>query len=153
MYKYSLLILLPIILSGCTISDKPIDDKNTDIVQSVDEKANEDTDNNEEKNDKGNYITITPEEAKEMMIEGNIILDVRTKEEYNQGHIEGAKLLPVDSIITGELEHLPNKDQVILIYCRSGNRSAKAANYLANEGYANVYDFGGIIDWPYEIVE
>ncbi|MCT4596908.1 MAG: rhodanese-like domain-containing protein [Vallitalea sp.] len=159
MYKYILLILLPVVLCSCTINDKPIKEEVADdIVQSVEEEGKEDMDKNKEvdepeENEKPKYIKITPEEAKEMMVEGNIILDVRTQEEYNQGHIEGAKLLPVDSISAGKLEDLPNKDQIILVYCRSGNRSATATKALVNAGYTNVYDFGGIIDWPYEVVK
>lgn len=99
------------------------------------------------------YRKITPEEAKEMMVEGNIILDVRTEGEYADGHIEGSTLLPLDQIQAGNLELLPDKDQVILVYCRSGNRSGQAANILINAGYTGIYDFGGINDWPYDIVK
>lgn len=104
----------------------------------------------QEESDNG-YRKITPEEAKEMMVEGNLVLDVRTLQEYNEGHIENSLLLPVDRIQEGELELLPDKDQVILVYCRSGNRSRTASKALIEAGYSNVYDFGGINDWPYEV--
>ncbi len=87
-----------------------------------------------------------------MMIEGNIILDVRTQAEYEQGHIQDAMLLPVDSIIAGDLESLLDKNQIILVYCRSGNRSSTASKALVEAGYTKVYDFGGISDWPYDVL-
>ena len=98
------------------------------------------------------YTKITAEEAKELMDTETdyIILDVRTEEEYNESHIPGALLLPNETIGTDEISELPDKDQLILIYCRSGNRSAQAAEKLVDLEYTNVYDFGGIIDWPYE---
>lgn len=96
---------------------------------------------------------ISAEEALDMMSEEVITLDVRTVEEYGQGHIEGAQLLPLDTIQAGELGTIPDKDQVILIYCRSGNRSGQAAKILVDAGYTNIYDFGGINDWPYELVQ
>lgn len=98
------------------------------------------------------YTKISAEDAKEMMVEGNIILDVRTEMEYNEEHIENALLLPVDQIQEGELDLLPDKDQIILVYCRSGNRSRMASEALIEAGYTKVYDFGGIIDWPYDTV-
>ena len=82
-----------------------------------------------------------------------IILDVRTEEEYNSGHIENSILITVDDIESKAEELLVNKDEKILVYCRSGNRSKKAADLLVKMGYTNVYDFGGIKDWPYEVVK
>ena len=85
-----------------------------------------------------------------MMDEGGVIVvDVREQSEYDSGHIENAILMPLGEIddIAGAI--LPNKDSVVLVYCRSGNRSATAAEKLISLGYNNVYDFGGIIDWPY----
>ena len=81
-----------------------------------------------------------------------IILDVRTKEEFDAGHIAGAILVPNETIIDEQPELLPDLDAEILVYCRSGNRSAQAAKKLIAMGYTNVADFGGIIDWPYEVV-
>jgi phage shock protein E len=99
------------------------------------------------------YQKITPKEAAEMMDDEDVIvLDVRTVSEYQEGHIEGAVLLPVDRIAKEALTVLPQKDRTILIYCRSGNRSATAARELIRMGYEKVLDFGGINDWPYEIV-
>jgi rhodanese-related sulfurtransferase len=91
----------------------------------------------------------------EMMASGEdfILVDVRAQAEFDEGHIEGALLLPVDQIETLSVEQLPNKDAVILVYCRSGSRSAQASKILVELGYINVYDFGGIIDWPGEIVK
>lgn len=102
---------------------------------------------------KNTYIRITASEAKQIMDEksGYIILDVRRQDEYETGHIPGAALLPNEEIGKGAIEMLPDKDQIILVYCRSGNRSRQAAQKLAELGYTNVYEFGGIIDWPYEI--
>lgn len=94
-------------------------------------------------------IKITAEEAKQKIDAGGVvILDVRTESEYAQSHIPGARLLPNESI-TEAPDDLPC-DAVVLVYCRSGRRSAEAAQKLAALGYQNVYDFGGIIDWPYE---
>jgi rhodanese-related sulfurtransferase len=108
----------------------------------------------ENMNVKTQYIRISPAEAKEIMDnEETIVLDVRTKQEYDQGYIEGSVLLPVDEISAKAEEVLKDKEAKILVYCRSGNRSATAAKTLIEMGYENVLDFGGIIDWPYEIVK
>ena len=101
------------------------------------------------------YQQITPQEAKEKMDneKGIILLDVRTREEYDTGHIKQAICLPNEEIIS-EPEQLPDKAQPILVYCRSGNRSRQAAQKLADMGYENVFEFGGLTDWPYpEMVE
>lgn len=96
------------------------------------------------------YQRINAEKAKEMMQDTSvIILDVRTLEEYAQGHIPNAQLLPLDQI--DQIADFAAKNDTILVYCRSGNRSAQAADYLVQLGYVNVYDFGGIISWPYDI--
>ncbi len=95
--------------------------------------------------------TITAEEAKSMMEEGDVtVVDVRTAEEYAQGHVPDAINIPNEDIGEESPEALPQKDAILLIYCRSGRRSAQAAKKLAALGYENIYDFGGIIDWPYE---
>ena len=100
------------------------------------------------------YKRITAEEAKARMDSGDeiIILDVRTEEEYNSGHIPNAILIPNETITDKMPDLLPDLEAEILIYCRSGNRSAQAAKKLIAIGYTNVYDFGGIIDWPYDTV-
>ena len=103
--------------------------------------------------EKMTYHQISQEEAKQMMArnDGHIIVDVRRQDEYDAGHIPSAVLIPNESIGTQRPEQLPDPDQVILIYCRSGRRSKEAAQKLANAGYTNVYEFGGIIDWTGEI--
>ena len=105
-------------------------------------------------NDQGAiYVNITAEEAKQIMDseEGYIILDVRTQEEYDQGHIPGAILIPDIEIKAKAEEVLTDKDQLLLVYCRSGRRSKLAAEALVELGYTNIKEFGGIIDWPYEV--
>ena len=83
--------------------------------------------------------------------ENYIILDVRTIEEYNDGHIPGAICIPNETIDENVVSKLPDKEQLILIYCRSGNRSKQATKKLKDLGYLNLIEFGGIIDWPGEI--
>ena len=99
------------------------------------------------------YVNITAEEAKEIMDneEGYIILDVRTQEEYDEGHIPGAIVISYEEIAEKADEVLTDKEQLILVYCRSGRRSKIAAEALVELGYTNIKEFGGIIDWPYEV--
>lgn len=99
------------------------------------------------------YHQITQEEAKEMMTkdDGHIIIDVRRQDEYDEGHIPGAVLIPNESITDKQPEQLPDLNQVILIYCRSGRRSKEASQKLADMGYTNIYEFGGINTWNGEI--
>ena len=99
------------------------------------------------------YVNITAEAARQIMDteEGYIILDVRTREEYDQGHIPGAVLIPDTEIKARAEEVLTDKDQLILVYCRSGRRSKLAAQILVELGYTNIKEFGGIIHWPYEV--
>ena len=102
----------------------------------------------------GLYRQLSYEEAKEWM-DGDasvIVVDVRTKEEYEAGHIPGAILIPNETIKGNPPEQLPDKAEHILIYCRSGNRSYQASLKLLEMGYDFIYDFGGINGWPYEIV-
>ncbi len=98
------------------------------------------------------YMNITAKEAKKIMDEGGdyVILDVRTEEEFAEGHVPGAMLIPHDKINVQASEKLPDKDRLILVYCRSGRRSKLAAEALLALGYKNIIEFGGIIDWPYE---
>ena len=100
------------------------------------------------------YTQIDQETAREMMAkdDGHMIVDVRRQDEYDEGHIPGAILIPNESIGDAQPEELPNLDQIILIYCRSGNRSKQAAEKLANIGYTNIYEFGGINTWTGEII-
>ncbi len=128
----SLVLALVLVLSGCS-------------------SATGEMSSNEKK---GVYVRISAEEAKQIIDSGEevIILDVRTEEEFNSGHIKNAMLLPYDMIEAQADGLLPDKDAKILVYCRSGNRSAVGAGTLLEIGYTDVIDFGGIIDWPYEIV-
>lgn len=98
------------------------------------------------------YRQITMDEAVALMVEeeGYIILDVRTVTEFNEKHIPGAINIPNETIGTEVIPELPDKDQLILVYCRSGNRSKQASEKLVKLGYTNVVEFGGIIDWPGE---
>ena len=101
------------------------------------------------------YDQISEAEAKALMDSesGYIILDVREQYEYDEGHIPGAILIPYGEIADRAEKELPDKDQLILVYCRSGRRSKIAAEELVKLGYTNVKEFGGIIDWGYEIVK
>ena len=100
------------------------------------------------------YEQITGEQAKKLMDTESdyVIIDARTTEEFNEGHIEGAILIPEYEIGDRAEAELPRKDQLILVYCRSGRRSKIAAQALVDLGYTNVKEFGGIIDWQYDIV-
>ena len=95
---------------------------------------------------------LTPEQAKARMEENPdlILLDVRTQEEFEQGHIPGAVCLP-NEMIAADMPFPFAKDTELLLYCRSGHRSAEAAEKLRDLGFSNVFDFGGILDWPYDI--
>ncbi len=99
------------------------------------------------------YKSVSAQKAKELMDteESYIILDVRTDEEYEQGHIKNAILIPDYDIETRAEKELPDKDQLIMVYCRSGRRSKNASEVLVSLGYTNIVEFGGIIDWEYEI--
>ena len=102
----------------------------------------------------GSYAQITQDMAKEIMKreDGHVIVDVRRLDEYESGHIPGAICIPNESIDAEMPEELPDLNQIILVYCRSGNRSKQAALKLADMGYTNVYEFGGIITWTGEVV-
>jgi phage shock protein E len=99
------------------------------------------------------FTNITPQEAKKRLEseKGIILLDVRTKEEFDTGHIGGSVLIPVDKLEQEASVKLKDKEAPIFVYCRSGNRSVTAANILVKQGYKNVYNLGGIISWPYEV--
>jgi rhodanese-related sulfurtransferase len=106
------------------------------------------------KEDNSTYTKISAEEAKKMMDEKEdiIILDVRTEEEYQEGHIDGAILIPDNEITETAESILTDKSATILVYCRSGRRSANASKELSELEYTNIYDFGGINNWKYDIV-
>lgn len=101
------------------------------------------------------YEQISPAEAKEIMdtAKDYIIIDARTDEEFKEGHISGAIMIPEYEIAERAEKELPDKDALILVYCRSGRRSKIASEELVKLGYTSVKEFGGIIDWPYEIVK
>ncbi len=104
---------------------------------------------------KGSYEQITPSEAKTIMDTKTdyIIIDARTEEEFAEGHIEHAILIPEYEVADRAEKELPDKDALILVYCRSGRRSKIASEELVKLGYTNVKEFGGIIDWPYEVTK
>jgi len=101
------------------------------------------------------YEQITAEQAKTIMDteKDYIIIDARTEEEFAEGHIKNAILIPEYEIAERAEKELPDKEQLILVYCRSGRRSKIASEELVKLGYTNVKEFGGIIDWPYDIVK
>jgi len=123
-----LLLMMTLLLTGCAVSS-PAPEANT-------------------------YRQITMQQAVEMMNkeENYIILDVRTHEEFAAGHIPGAIVIPNETINTEEIPQLPDKNQLIMVYCRSGNRSKQASDKLVKLGYTNIVEFGGINSWPGEIV-
>ena len=98
------------------------------------------------------YRQITQEQAKEMMKadDGHIVVDVRRLDEYDAGHIPGAICVPNESITDKQPAELPDLDQIILVYCRTGRRSKEASQKLFDIGYTNIYEFGGIVDWTGE---
>jgi phage shock protein E len=100
------------------------------------------------------YHVITPQEGKAMLDNDSsiVLVDVRTASEYNEEHIPHAILLPVDEIESRADKVIPDQSATYIIYCRSGNRSAQASQILSDLGYKNIYDMGGIIDWPYDTV-
>ena len=123
------------LLAGCTLS-----------------KTKKDTE--EDMTGKAAYHKLSAEEAYEMMTSQEVVVvDVRTREEYDGGHIENAVLVPNESIGSEMPEALPDKEATLLIYCRSGRRSKEASEKLLKLGYKSIYEFGGIIDWPYELVK
>lgn len=135
-----------IVFSACGKNEaNKIDETNTSD-KTTQEAAGEQT------TSKATYDQISQEEAKSLMDteQDAIILDVRTEEEYAVGHIPGAICIPNESIDDTITVQFPDKDQLILIYCRSGNRSKQASEKLVNLGYTNIKEFGGINTWPYE---
>lgn len=125
MKKIFLLLFLILVLSGCSATTGNAD-----------------------------YRQINAEEAMSMMEseEDYVILDVRTPEEFRSNHIPGAVNVPNETIGTNEIPELPDKEQLILVYCRSGNRSKQASEKLVKLGYTNIVEFGGINSWPGETV-
>lgn len=136
-------VLFCLLLGGCT----PQNSENAP--------ANSPEISDEQEQETMSYECISQSEAKALMDGGTppVILDVREQSEFNEGHIPGALLIPYTQIEQQAEEKLPDKDALILVYCRSGRRSKIAAQSLADLGYTNVKEFGGIIDWQYEIVK
>ena len=137
-------VLLCIFLTACA------DDKSVGIIGGADGPTTIIVSEQKEEN---MYIQITPEDAKAIMDsdEEYIILDTREQYEFVEGHIPGAILIPYTEITAKAEEMIPDKNSQILVYCRSGRRSKIASESLAKLGYTNVKEFGGIIDWPYEV--
>ena len=108
---------------------------------------------NNTSNDNINVKKISSEEAKSIIDSSNdeIIVDVREKNEYEEGHIKDSILIPLDTLENTIEDIIKDKESQILVYCRSGRRSAEASKIIKSLGYTNIYDFGGIIDWKYEI--
>ena len=150
MKKYFIMIIVAVmlVLAGCSCSKEADNTANTSSSTNVNEDNKNMTANNK------TYKQISQEEAKEMMKkdDGHIIVDVRRQDEYDNGHIVGAILIPNESIGTSQPEQLKDLNQIILVYCRTGNRSKQAAQKLADMGYTNVYEFGGINTWDGDIV-
>jgi phage shock protein E len=123
-----LILAITIVLSGCATTEAPNGEETPTVMN------------------------ITAEQGKDMMDEDPtiVLVDVRTEAEFTEEHIPGALLVPVDELESLAPEMLPDKEATYIIYCRSGNRSATAAQQLIDMGYQNIYDMGGIIDWPYE---
>lgn len=111
------------------------------------------SDNGGSGNSSSSYQQVDAETAKKLMDteDDYVILDARTQTEYDEGHIPGAILIPHDTVTTAAENALPDKGQLILVYCRSGNRSKEASQALVDLGYTNVVEFGGINSWPYEV--
>ena len=116
-------------------------------------KGNVGSDNGGSGNSSSSYQQVDAETAKKLMDteDDYVILDARTQTEYDEGHIPGAILLPHDTVATAAEDAPPDKGQLILVYCRSGNRSKQASQTLVDLGYTNVVEFGGINSWPYEV--
>ena len=137
MKKICMLLLVALLLGGCAKEETP--------GQTI--QPTQTTETTREA-----YMNITQEEAKKLMDseQDYIILDVRTQTEFDEKHIPGAILIPHDEIGERAAQELTDKDQLILVYCRSGNRSKKASEVLKDLGYTYIREFGGINDWPYE---
>jgi rhodanese-related sulfurtransferase len=130
---FIILIIASLLMISCNNSEQSVDENETE----------------------GKVMMISPEEAKENLDEDSeiVLLDVRTPGEYESGHIEDAVLLPLDQLNEKASEVIPDQEKTYYVYCRSGNRSATAAQLLVDMGYENIYDLGGIIDWPYDTVK
>ena len=142
-------ILYLVLLSFCIVLTSCEESKSVEIIGGADVP----TDITVREEEEPMYVSITAEEAKKIMDSGEecIILDVREQDEYDEGHIPGAVLLPYGKVGEKAEEMIEDKNKQILVYCRSGRRSKIAAEELAKLGYTDVKEFGGIIEWPYEV--
>ncbi len=158
-----LLLAAILILASCSASarDKSSDEHPDSSISSNDSSSKEDSSQDlssaadtADSSEALGYSQISQDEAKEMMklADGHIIVDVRRQDEFDSGHIPDAVCIPNETIGTEQPAELPSLDQIILVYCRSGNRSKQASQKLADMGYTNVYEFGGIIGWDGEVV-
>jgi len=136
-----------ILVTGCAAPEKEADSTASETMTEI--AAEEETANPIPVG----YRQISQEEARQMMESesGYIILDVRTPSEFDEGHIPGAICISHDSIPTDTIPELPDKDQLIMVYCRSGRRSKLAAEQLVSQGYTNIVEFGGINTWTGEV--
>ena len=141
-------VLLVTLLSACSEHEEKISEKDTGALVTD---VNENMMNNEQTNA---YRQISVDEAITMMAQETdyIILDVRRPDEFAEGHIPNAINVPNETIGTTEISELPDKDQLIMVYCRSGRRSKEAAEKLVKLDYTNIVEFGGILDWTGEVV-
>ena len=148
-----LMAVLLMMAAGCGVSSGHTDSQTTS-AETNDAFLSSSPEDSLTSSETGTYRQVSPEEAAALMEEEEdyIILDVRTEAEYEESHIPGAICIPNETIGTEEIPELPDKDQLILVYCRSGNRSKQASAKLADLGYTNIVEFGGIIDWPGETV-
>ncbi len=152
--------LLALLLAGCAAPKTdpgPAEteaETETEAKTETETEAKTETEADTEAEATADYHRITAEEAYEMMVSQEVVIvDVRTPEEYDGGHIPNAILVPNESIGDDMPEALPDKEATLLIYCRSGRRSKEASEKLLKLGYKSIYEFGGIIDWPYELVK
>ena len=144
--------LLALLLAGCAAPKTDPGPAETEAETETEAKTETEADTEAEAT--ADYHRITAEEAYEMMVSQEVVIvDVRTPEEYDGGHIPNAILVPNESIGDDMPEALPDKEATLLIYCRSGRRSKEASERLLKLGYKSIYEFGGVIDWPYELVK
>lgn len=144
-----------ILLTGCANNVRSSENKTVSSEKTTVGESSSNTVSYASDSTAQSYTQISQEEAKKMM-EANdphIIVDVRRQDEYDEGHIPNAICIPNESITDTLPAELPDLDQVILVYCRSGRRSKEASQKLFDMGYTHVYEFGGIIDWTGDVVK
>ena len=154
-YFITLVVAIMLVATGCSCSTATDNAANSSNATNNSNTTNVNRENSSMTTQNTTYKQISQEEAKEMMRknDNHIIVDVRRQDEYDSGHIAGAILIPNENIGTTRPEQLKDLNQTILVYCRTVNRSKQAAQKLADMGYTNVYEFGGINTWDGEIVQ